>query len=62
MFSVSASGTERVVHDFEGYPKDYGRPEAGLIAVKGVLYGTTGSGGKKIKGQLCVLPYRTHDE
>ena len=32
------------------------------LAVKGVLYGTTGSGGKKIKGQLCVLPYRTHDE
>jgi uncharacterized repeat protein (TIGR03803 family) len=59
---VSPSGAEQVVHNFEGYPTDGGRPEAGLIAVKGVLYGTTLAGGQYFKSFLCIIAYQSHDE
>jgi uncharacterized repeat protein (TIGR03803 family) len=62
VFSVSPSGSEQVVHDFEGYPNDGGYPEAGLIAVKGVLYGTTLSGGPNFKSHGCSISYRSRDE
>jgi uncharacterized repeat protein (TIGR03803 family) len=58
VFSVSASGAEKVVHDLAGYPNDGGWPEAGLVAVKGVLYGTTLSGGN---GPCAILGH-TRDE
>lgn len=58
VFSVSASGAESVVHDFEGYPNDGGWADAGLIAVKGVLYGTTLSGGNG----PCTITGRTGEE
>lgn len=45
LFSVDLSnGQEQMLHEF-GNGKDGSEPDAGLIAVKGVLYGTTGIGG-----------------
>jgi uncharacterized repeat protein (TIGR03803 family) len=44
VFSVTTSGQERVLHAFRG-GSDGANPAAGLIAVKGVLYGTTIDGG-----------------
>jgi uncharacterized repeat protein (TIGR03803 family) len=41
------SGTEQVVYSFKGLvDKDGAAPEAGLIALNGVLYGTTNEGGR----------------
>jgi uncharacterized repeat protein (TIGR03803 family) len=39
VYSVTTSGQEAVVHSFQG--ADGAHPDAGLIAVKGTLYGTT---------------------
>ena len=44
VFRVSRSGKERVIHKFKGQ-SDGADPEAGLVAVKGTLYGTTFAGG-----------------
>jgi uncharacterized repeat protein (TIGR03803 family) len=44
-FSVTTSGTEKVLHVFPGNLTDGGSPEAPLIEVKGTLYGTTTLGG-----------------
>ncbi len=52
VFEVSTSGTERVLYRFEG-GTDGARPLAGLIAVDGVLYGTTSGGG----GSGCERGY-----
>ncbi|HEY1654555.1 MAG TPA: choice-of-anchor tandem repeat GloVer-containing protein [Candidatus Tumulicola sp.] len=49
VFSISpTSGTEQVLHSF-GASGDGADPEAGLIDVKGTLYGTTTAGGKYYK-------------
>ncbi len=56
VFSITRSGTEKVLHSFNGYPNDGARPSAGLIDVKGTLYGTTGLGGRGecyYSGQAC---------
>jgi uncharacterized repeat protein (TIGR03803 family) len=48
VFSLTTSGTERVLHSFSGsyrHGPDGGNPLAGLIAVNGTLYGTTSTGG-----------------
>jgi uncharacterized repeat protein (TIGR03803 family) len=45
VFSITQTGTERVVHSFSGYPADGAFSQAGLIDVKGTLYGTTSAGG-----------------
>jgi uncharacterized repeat protein (TIGR03803 family) len=45
VFEMNASGTESVLSYFKGYPNDGGYPDAGLINVNGVLYGTTVHGG-----------------
>ena len=44
VFSITPSGKEKVLHSF-GNAGDGSYPEAGLIAVNGVLYGTTATGG-----------------
>ncbi len=44
VFSITTSGTEKVLHDF-GQAGDGEYPLAGLIKVKGTLYGTTSGGG-----------------
>jgi uncharacterized repeat protein (TIGR03803 family) len=44
VFTISPSGKEKVLHNF-GIGKDGIEPFAGLIDVKGTLYGTTSEGG-----------------
>ena len=56
VFSITLNGGEKVLHNFSGYPNDGARPVAGLIRVKGMLYGTTGLGGRGecyYSGQAC---------
>jgi uncharacterized repeat protein (TIGR03803 family) len=45
VFAVTTSGAETVLHSFKGGPRDGSYPFAGLINVKGTLYGTTSEGG-----------------
>ncbi len=49
-FSVTTSGTEQVLHVFEGgganKKRDGGYPSSGLTAMNGLLYGTTTGGGR----------------
>ena len=48
VFSLTTSGTEKVLHSFSGsgrHGPDGGNPLAGLIDVRGTLYGTTETGG-----------------
>ena len=45
VFSLTTSGKSRVLHRFEGH-SDGANPNGGLVAVTGVLYGTTNSGGR----------------
>ena len=53
VFSVSKTGTnERVLHSFSDNGSDGFRPESGLVAVKGMLYGTTPKGGIATVGTL----------
>jgi uncharacterized repeat protein (TIGR03803 family) len=50
VFSLNpATGTETVLHSFSSYHKDGSQPAVGLIDVKGMLYGTTLSGGSYTK-------------
>jgi uncharacterized repeat protein (TIGR03803 family) len=54
VFSLSSSGTERVLHSFKGYP-DGAVPYDQLTYAGGVLYGTTqfgGDAGKKCTGGI----------
>jgi uncharacterized repeat protein (TIGR03803 family) len=44
VFSITPSGTEKVLYSF-GRGADGAQPKASLVEVKGVLYGTTTSGG-----------------
>jgi uncharacterized repeat protein (TIGR03803 family) len=52
VFSITTSGTEKVLHSFDYSQTDGHRPEASLIDVKGVLYGTTLQGGAYMCGGL----------
>ncbi len=45
VFSITPSGTEKVLHTFSGAPNDGEFPTAGLIYDNGAFYGTTESGG-----------------
>lgn len=45
IFTITPTGTEKVLHAFGGAPADGAVPYAGLINVKGTLYGTTFYGG-----------------
>ncbi|MGB8908923.1 MAG: choice-of-anchor tandem repeat GloVer-containing protein [Candidatus Cybelea sp.] len=54
VFSVTKSGTEKVLHSF-GYGTDGGIPRAGLIDVDGTLYGTTSSGGTNGNGTVFSI-------
>jgi uncharacterized repeat protein (TIGR03803 family) len=44
VFTITPSGEEKVIHEFQG-GADGNNPASGLIEVKGLLYGTTSSGG-----------------
>jgi uncharacterized repeat protein (TIGR03803 family) len=54
IFAVTRSGTETVLHSFGG-PGDGYWPHAGLINVKGRLYGTTELGAGKYYGTVFSL-------
>lgn len=58
VFSITTTGTEKVLHTFDGY--DGAFPVADLVAVKGVLYGTTQFGGSYDEGTVfSVTPSGT---
>jgi uncharacterized repeat protein (TIGR03803 family) len=47
VYSVTTTGTEKVLHSFSGSP-DGATPSSGLLDVRGTLYGTTPSGGDSL--------------
>lgn len=51
IFSLTTSGEQREIYAFGGSP-DGAYPDAGLVNVKGTLYGTTGSGGTNNDGTV----------
>jgi uncharacterized repeat protein (TIGR03803 family) len=53
VFSITSSGTETVLHSFPY--GDGSQPEAGLINVKGTLYGTTHNGGANNVGTVFSI-------
>ena len=55
IFSITPSGTEKVLHSFLGGPNDGAGPVAPLIARRGKLYGTTGNGGQYCYGGCGTL-------
>jgi uncharacterized repeat protein (TIGR03803 family) len=55
VFSITPGGKEKVLYSFGGYPYDGGGPGAGLIDVKGTLYGTTGGGGTYRNGTVFSI-------
>jgi len=55
VFAITASGTETVLHSFVGQSDDGAEPIAGLINVKGTLYGTTRYGGKHANGTVFAI-------
>ncbi|MFZ0031850.1 MAG: choice-of-anchor tandem repeat GloVer-containing protein [Candidatus Cybelea sp.] len=54
VFSITPSGKEKVLHSFAG-ASDGQQPLAGLINVKGTLYGTTAGGGTNGYGTVFAL-------
>jgi uncharacterized repeat protein (TIGR03803 family) len=52
IYSVSTSGSERVLHSFSGG----GSPQASLVGSDGLLYGTTFYGGKLPGGKCSLNP------
>jgi uncharacterized repeat protein (TIGR03803 family) len=54
VFSISTTGSERVVHSFGG-KGDGSRPSAGLLYANGMLYGTTFTGGTYDKGIVYAI-------
>jgi uncharacterized repeat protein (TIGR03803 family) len=63
VFSVDAkTGAETVIHSFEPNGADGFDPEAGLISVKGVLYGLTYDGGAQNDGALYSIDLSTGTE
>jgi uncharacterized repeat protein (TIGR03803 family) len=56
VFTITPSGTETVLYSFKGGAmKDGQFPQAGLINVKGTLYGTTYLGGPKQHGTVFAV-------
>ncbi len=55
------TGTETVLHSFAGGADGAG-PSAGLIDIKGTLYGTTGSGGAYHAGTVFAIDLKTGEE
>jgi uncharacterized repeat protein (TIGR03803 family) len=53
--NIGPPATERIVHSFSGSPSDGKGPMAGLIDVKGTLYGTTAFGGTNSQGTVYAL-------
>jgi uncharacterized repeat protein (TIGR03803 family) len=54
VFSITTNGTEKVLHSF-GSGTDGSGPTAGLVNVKGTLYGTTSAGGTHNAGTVFSI-------
>lgn len=52
VFAMTIGGAERVLHDFGPMQHDGNYPMAGLLAVNGTLYGTTGLGNSENTGTI----------
>jgi uncharacterized repeat protein (TIGR03803 family) len=55
VYSVSATGTEKVLYSFRGGSTDGEGPVTGLTDVKGILYGTTVGGGSSGAGTVYTI-------
>lgn len=55
VFKITPSGTENVIYNFKNSSGDGNEPFAGLILVKGTLYGTTGQGGTSGAGTVYKI-------
>jgi uncharacterized repeat protein (TIGR03803 family) len=62
VFSITPSGKETVLYSFKGGSGDGERPYAGLINVKGTLYGTTHLGGANSYGTVFSISRRSGTE
>jgi uncharacterized repeat protein (TIGR03803 family) len=63
VFAITTSGTETVLHSFSLGSGDGANPQAGLVNVKGALYGTTTFGGlNPCSGEGCgtIFSITTH--
>ena len=58
VFSITPSGTERVLYNFAGGSGDGANPYAGLLNVNGTLYGTTEEGGVHGHGTVFKITTR----
>jgi uncharacterized repeat protein (TIGR03803 family) len=61
VYRVSASGREEVLYSFKGAP-DGQQPLGNLLALNGLLYGTTGAGGEKNLGTVFAFDPATGAE
>lgn len=52
VYSISTTGSEKVLHEFGFGPSDGALPRAALVDVKGTLYGTTLEGGSSGPGTV----------
>jgi uncharacterized repeat protein (TIGR03803 family) len=59
VFSLSSTGNERVIYRFKGQ-KDGDNPEAGLVAINGLMYGTTYFGGLNPYSEGAVFQVTQH--
>ncbi|MFZ0363197.1 MAG: choice-of-anchor tandem repeat GloVer-containing protein, partial [Candidatus Cybelea sp.] len=55
VYSISATGTETVLHSFSGGLSDGEAPYASLVDLNGTLYGTTYSGGPSNQGVVYTV-------
>jgi uncharacterized repeat protein (TIGR03803 family) len=55
VFSITTSGTEKVLYSFGERPHDGEYPQAALLDVGGTLYGTTSQGGKYGRGTVFII-------
>ena len=55
LFMITPSGKETVLHSFGTGPRDGSGPRAGLLNVKGKLYGTTSRGGRDGYGTVFAI-------
>lgn len=55
VFAITTTGTYKVLHEFGAIAHDGSYPLSGLVAVNGVLYGTTDEGGTYNRGTLFSI-------